>query len=62
MIENVLGVVDIDNALKVRHGFLATLTGEKASDEEIARADARTEPRGARRTGSRSKAERASVR
>jgi hypothetical protein len=54
VIENVLGVLDIDNALKVRHGFLATLTGEKASDEEIARADARERSDDARRGRTRS--------
>ena len=36
VIDDVFGVLDIDNGLKVRHGILATLTGEKASDSEIA--------------------------
>ena len=36
VIEGVFGVVDIDNELKVRHGIIAALTGEKASDSEIA--------------------------
>lgn len=41
--EDVFGVLDIDNNLKVRHGFLATLTGEKATEREIARATERDE-------------------
>lgn len=41
IIEDVMGIDDIDNDLKVRRGFLASMTGEKASDEELARADAR---------------------
>jgi hypothetical protein len=32
--ESCLGVNDVDNQLKVRHGFWASLTGEKATDEE----------------------------
>jgi hypothetical protein len=36
--EDVLGVTDIHNQLKVRHGFLAGLTGEKAEEErEVSR-------------------------
>ena len=36
--EDVFGVVDIDNGLKVRHGIIAALTGEKANDGETAAA------------------------
>jgi hypothetical protein len=32
--EDSLGVDDVDNQLKVRHGFWATLTGEKADEVE----------------------------
>ena len=32
--EDALGVDDVDNQLKVRHGFWATLSGEKADDTE----------------------------
>jgi len=32
--EDALGVDDVDNQLKVRHGFWATLSGEKADDSE----------------------------
>jgi hypothetical protein len=39
----VFGVRDVDNDLKVRHGLLAALTGEKASDRELARAAERHE-------------------
>lgn len=41
IVEDIFGVDDVRNELKVRHGFLATLTGEKASDREISRAAAR---------------------
>lgn len=34
--EDVFGVRDIHNQLKVRHGFLAALTGEKADEREVA--------------------------
>lgn len=34
--EDVFGVQDIHNQLKVRHGFLAGLTGEKADEAEVA--------------------------
>jgi hypothetical protein len=33
--EDALGVDDVDNRLKVRHGFWASMTGEKASDREL---------------------------
>ena len=32
--EDGLGVDDVENRLKVRHGFWATITGEKTSDRE----------------------------
>ena len=32
--EDALGVDDVDNQLKVRHGFWATLSGEKTDDDE----------------------------
>jgi hypothetical protein len=32
--EDVLGVDDVQNNLKVRHGFLATITGEKADETD----------------------------
>ncbi len=35
--EDVMGVDDVNNQLKVRHGFWASLTGDKASDQEIRR-------------------------
>jgi hypothetical protein len=41
IIEDIMGIDDIDNHLKVRRGFLAAMTGERASVEELARADAR---------------------
>ena len=34
--EEVLGVRDVHNELKIRHGFLAGLTGEKADEREVA--------------------------
>ena len=53
--EDVFGVDDVDNDLKVRHGFLAALTGEKADEREIARSAEReaTGATGARTTGTR---------
>jgi hypothetical protein len=39
--EDVMGVDDVSNQLKVRHGFLAGLTGEKASERELSREPAR---------------------
>lgn len=39
--EDVMGVDDVSNQLKVRHGFLARLTGEKASERELSREPAR---------------------
>jgi hypothetical protein len=35
--EDALGVNDVENRLKVRHGFWATLTGEHASERELHR-------------------------
>jgi hypothetical protein len=35
--EDAAGVDDVNNQLKVRHGFWASLTGEKASEREVAR-------------------------
>jgi hypothetical protein len=39
--EDVLGVDDVNNQLKVRHGFLSGLTGEKAGERELSRAPSR---------------------
>ena len=39
--EDVMGVDDVNNQLKVRHGFLAGLTGEKASERELSRETSR---------------------
>ena len=36
-IEDIMGVEDVHNQLKVRHGFLAGLTGEKADEREVSR-------------------------
>jgi hypothetical protein len=33
--EDALGINDIDNRLKVRHGLWATITGEKATEHEV---------------------------
>jgi hypothetical protein len=35
--EDVFGVDDVNNDLKIRHGFLAGLTGEKADEREVQR-------------------------
>ena len=40
-IEEIAGVDDVHNQLKVRHGFLAGLTGEKADEREVSRAAVR---------------------
>lgn len=42
--ESVLGVQDVENGLKVRHGIWARMSGEHASDREISR-DAAREPK-----------------
>lgn len=36
LVEDVFGVDDVHNQLKIRHGFLAGLTGEKADEREVA--------------------------
>ena len=36
--EDVLGVNDVENHIKVRHGFWAAVTGERATDRELKRA------------------------
>lgn len=36
IVEDISGVRDVHNKLKVRHGFLAALTGEKASEQDLA--------------------------
>lgn len=36
LVEDVFGVHDVQNQLKIRHGFLAGLTGEKADEREVA--------------------------
>jgi BON domain len=36
LVEDVFGVQDVQNQLKIRHGFLAGLTGEKADEREVA--------------------------
>lgn len=59
--EDSLGVDDVDNRLKVRHGFWATLTGEKASDRELPTRAAH-EPSGASREGGRANAARNAAR
>lgn len=43
-IEDVIGVDDVHNQLKVRHGFLAGLTGEKADEREVSRPPVREGP------------------
>jgi hypothetical protein len=39
--ENVWGVNDVRNELKVRHGFLAALTGERVDEREVERTTAK---------------------
>ncbi|HSQ30965.1 MAG TPA: BON domain-containing protein [Gemmatimonadaceae bacterium] len=41
VVEEVFGVDDVQNELKVRHGFLARLTGEHADEREVTRATER---------------------
>lgn len=36
LVEDAFGVSDVHNQLKIRHGFLAGLTGEKADEHEVA--------------------------
>jgi hypothetical protein len=59
--EDVLGVDDVENRLKVRHGFWATVTGEKASERELPTRSSR-EPSAASREGGRANAARAAAR
>jgi hypothetical protein len=51
--DDVLGVQDVHNQLKVRHGFLAGLTGEKADEREVSRAADREGSEGPARRGTR---------
>jgi hypothetical protein len=37
VVEDVFGVEDVQNQLKIRHGFLAGLTGERADEREVTR-------------------------
>lgn len=37
IVEDIFGVEDVHNELKIRHGFLAGLTGEKADEREVTR-------------------------
>ena len=39
IVEDVVGVSDVHNELKVRHGFRAGLTGEKADEQALAATD-----------------------
>jgi hypothetical protein len=57
--DDVMGVEDVHNQLKVRHGFLAGLTGEKVEEREVSRSTERegsetTARRGARTSASAS--------
>jgi hypothetical protein len=49
--EDVWGVDDVRNELKVRHGFLASLTGEKADDREVTQPAFREGDEAARKSG-----------
>lgn len=59
--EDVVGVDDVDNRLKVRHGFWAAVSGERASERELPTRTAR-EPSNASRVGGRVNAAKASAR
>ncbi len=59
--EDALGVDDVNNQLKVRHGFWATLAGERASETELARRPER-EMGVASKQGGRANAARSSAR
>lgn len=50
--EDVWGAEDVRNELKVRHGFLASLTGEQADEREITRQPVRDTSETSRRTTS----------
>ena len=60
--EDALGVDDVENRLKVRHGLWASLTGERASEREMPRHAERELPaasnEGARRSAARNAARR----
>jgi len=67
--EDVLGVNDVENHIKVRHGFWAAMTGERATERELKRAHEHdtaepneAESRVARGTAERSNAPRSSGR
>jgi hypothetical protein len=49
LVEDVFGVQDVQNQLKIRHGFLAGLTGEKADEREVAVTSGRERSETARR-------------
>jgi hypothetical protein len=49
--EDVWGVDDVRNELKVRHGFLASLTGEKADDRDVTQPAIREGDEAARKAG-----------
>jgi len=49
--EDVWGVDDVRNELKVRHGFLASLTGEKADDRDVTQPAIRESDEAARKAG-----------
>lgn len=49
--EDALGVNDVENRLKIRHGFWATLTGEKATERELPTRAAREPSTASRRRG-----------
>lgn len=49
--EDSLGIDDVDNRLKVRHGFWARLAGERASDRELPTPAAREPSRPSREAG-----------
>jgi hypothetical protein len=51
--DDVFGVQDVHNELKVRHGFLAGLTGEKAEEQEVSRAAEREGTEATTRRGTR---------
>jgi hypothetical protein len=50
IVEDIFGVEDVHNELKIRHGFLAGLTGEKADEREVTR-EAEREPSVSRTSG-----------
>src|SRR5918999_2347428 len=54
--EDVMGVEDVHNQLKVRRGFLAGLTGERAEEREISRSAERESAEAPARRGTRTSA------